>query len=74
MICEYYNSLMDTCGFIMDGKKTSPLMHEREVSLFGVIALTCYTLIVILVLGWWIIPIRFISNKLPTFKCKRFKK
>jgi len=73
MICEYYNKLMDTCGFIIDGKESSPIMHEREVTMLGVGFATFYTLLVILFLGWWIAPLRFISNSLPTFKCKRYK-
>jgi len=73
MICEYYNSLMDTCGFIIDGE-IDTIMHKCEVALFNVIFWTFCTLILILCVSWWLIPLRFISNKLPTFKCRRRKR
>ena len=69
-VCEYYNKLNHIVGYIVCGERVGPPVSE--VSLGEVIVVTIATLFAIVVLSWWMIPLRFIWKAIPnpTFYCK----
>lgn len=70
MICEYRNKLDLICTYIADVEERKP---ATETDLGAVIGLTVVTFLAIVILSWWMIPLRYIIPAIPNprFCCKK---
>ena len=68
MWCEYVNKLIAFNNYTIEEYTES--YYENETNPLGVIGWTIITILVIIVLSWWMIPARILLSN-PKFKCKR---
>jgi len=68
MWCEYVNKLIAFNDYTIEGYTES--YYENETNPLGIIGWTIITILVIIVLSWWMIPARILLSN-PKFKCKR---
>jgi hypothetical protein len=68
MICEFRNWLVDSSMYIITGDGSE--YSETETDLLAVIFWIMYFILVILLIGWWLVPIRLIFGSIK-FKCSK---
>ena len=71
MICEAFNEMGKFVGCVINGTYSC----KNEVKLWEVVLMTIIFSAVLLILSWWVLPIRFMFKKCGniTFYCKNKK-
>lgn len=71
MWCEIFNKMGKFVEYVFDGYWS----YTTKVELWEIVLMTINFLITLLIMSWWIIPIRFLFKKCGniTFYCKSKK-
>lgn len=72
MICEFRNRMTRVVGYIVDGEYDH-LLDEKETNLCSVLCYTFAAGLLLLAVGWFVIPLRWILAPLKKIKfvCKK---
>jgi len=69
MWCEYVNKLIAFNHYTINDYDEC-CFYNNETNPLGIICWTIFTILVLIFLSWWMIPVRLLLSN-PKFKCKR---